>query len=220
MKVATGYCAAIAAMAVAAGAIVWPSWLAPDRADPCARPDVLTVTGLIPRSVPAGERRERLSEDLIQWSEGTVTDAAHPRDPLVFRIVRSYDVLKAAERPLMLLPQVVEPEEVTLEPAEAPGGPLPIHLVKSTGSPGFHLVAYLYAFGIEPVQAPFAAQLRGMLRELKLGRRPLTVFLVAGPATEETEAARRELAVGWIVDAWTQFRALCVDRGRSPPESP
>jgi len=216
MKVETRHCAAITALALAALWIVWPRWLAPDHADPCARPDVLTVTGLIRGTVPAGERRERLSRDLIQWSEGTVPDLGAPRDPLVFRIVRNYDVLKAAERPLMLLPQVVEPEDVSLELADAPGGPLPIHVVKSTGSPGFHVVAYLYAFGNEPVDTPFFAQLGGVFDELRGGRRPLTVFLVSGRATEETLAARRARAIGWIVDAWAQFQVLCVDHARHP----
>ena len=78
----------IALLALLAGAVVWPAWLSPRRADPCAHADVLPVTGLIPASRPEGERRERLGGDVIQWSEGRVTGSEIPRDmPLFFRIV-------------------------------------------------------------------------------------------------------------------------------------
>ena len=58
-----------------------------DRRDTCARPEVLSVTGLIEGSQPEGERRSNLDADDIQWSEGQIADPSFPRDPMVFRIV-------------------------------------------------------------------------------------------------------------------------------------
>ena len=210
----TRYVPHIVLLAVLAGAVVWPAWLLPRRADPCAHPDVLPVTGLIPDSRPEGERRDRLGGDVIQWSEGLVTGLGIPRDPpLFFRIVRTYNVLKAAERPLSLMPKKVEPEQVRVEQVETPGGPLPIHVIRTTGPTEFYLAAYLYAYGNDPVPHPFESQVRGALRELREGQRPLTVFLVGSPATRENAAEREAIALRWIVSAWQHYRSMCLVQG-------
>lgn len=214
MTPSTRFLLPIAALALASGALVWPRWLAPTRVDTCAHPEVLSVTGLIPGSRPEGERRDRLSDDNVQWSEGLVTDARFPRDPMHFRIVRSFNVLKTAERPLGLMPVNVEPEQIRLERVDAPGGPLSVHLVRSTGRDLFHVVAYAFVFGNEPVARPFVAQLQGALRELGNGRRPLTLLLAGGAATPETAPQREEIAIRWIAAAWQHYRGMCLD-GRS-----
>lgn len=207
----------IAALALACGVVVWPRWLQPRSVDPCAHPDVLTVTALIPGSRPDKERRDKLDADHIQWSEGRINDPQFPRDPLVFRIVRSYSVLKAAERPLALLPEPLEPESVHLEWVEVPGGPLPVHVVRSAGQQSMQIAAYAFVFGNEPIASPFAAQLRGMLRELRDGRRPLTVLLAGGRATFDTAPYRDELAKRWIAAAWEHYRGMCI--GGSAPST-
>jgi hypothetical protein len=217
MMVSARFVPHIALLAVLAGAVVWPAWLSPRRADPCAHPDVLPVTGLIPGSRPEGEQRDRLGGDIIQWSEGRLMGPAIPRElPLFFRVIRTYNVLKAAERPLALLPKPLEPETVRVEHVDAPGGPLPIHVVRTTGPAAFHLAAYLYLYGNEPVLHPFEFQLRGALRELREGRRPLTLILVGGAATRENAAEREELALRWIVSAWQHYRSMCLVRTGSP----
>lgn len=212
MNLSTRFVVPVVVLALACGAIVWPRWLQPQRVDPCAHPDVLGVTGLIPGSRPEGERRERRSDDIIQWSEGRIPDERFPRDPLLFRIVRNYSVLKAAERPLGLMPKVVEPETVRLEHIDAAGGPLPVHVVRTTGRQAFHVVAYLYAYGNEPVAEPFLSQLGGVFGELRSGRRPLTIFLAGGAATAGSAAHRESLALRWIASAWQHYREMCVAR--------
>ena len=210
MKPSARFLVPVIALALLSLGVVWPRWLRPQRVDTCAHPDVVNVTGLIPGSRPEGERRERLSADNIQWSEGRIPDPGDEKDPLVYRMVRSYSVLKAAERPLMLMPTPVEPEAVWLESLDAPGGPLPVHVVRTSGRDAFHVVAYFFAFGNEPVEHPFLAQLDGALRELREGRRPLTVFLAGGTATAETLDHRRELALRWLADAWQHYRGMCI----------
>ena len=210
MTPSTRYVWPIVALALVAGAVVWPRWLAPTRVDPCAHPEVLGVTGLIPGTQPEGERRERRSADIVQWSEGRVVDEKYPRDPLLFRIVRSYSVLKAAERPLGLMPKVLEPETVRMESLAAADGPLPVRVVRSSGHESFQIVAYFFAFGNEPVLHPFVAQLGGLFRELVHGRRPLTVFLAGGAATPESATHREELALRWLGAAWQHYRGMCV----------
>lgn len=214
MSVSTRFVRHVAVLALLAGGVVWTAWLSPDRADPCAHPDVLSVTGLIPGTRPEGERRERLGGNIVQWSEGHIPDPNQPSEPLLFRIVRSYSVLKAAEHPLALLPNQVEPETIRVEQVEAPGGPLPVHVVRTTGATRFHVVVYLFVLGNDPVVHPFAAQLRGAFRDLTEGPRPLTVILAGGSSTKENAGAREELAVGWIVSAWQHYRAMCIARPR------
>jgi hypothetical protein len=220
MKPSTRFAVPIVALALASAAFVWPRWLQPRRADPCARPDVLTVTGLIPGSRPKGERRESLSTETIQWSEGLVADESLPRDPLVFRIVRTFDVLKAAERPLGLMPGRVEPETARLQRIDTPDGQLPVHVVRSSGRAVFHVVAYAFLYGNEPVPLPFVAQLRGTFRELTNGRRPLTILLAGGGATPETAPHREELALRWIASAWQHYRSMCLDERRGGKRVP
>jgi len=209
MTVSARFLPHIALLAVVAGAVVWLAWLSPRRTDPCAHPDVLPVTGLIPGSRPEGERRDRLGGDIIQWSEGRVSPELPGEQPLFFRIIRTYNVLKAAERPLSLMPTPVEPETLRDELVEAPGGPLPIHIVKSTGPSAFHISAYLYLYGNDPVPHPFEFQLRGALRELREGQRPLTLILAGGSATRENAAQREDLALRWVTSAWQHYRSMC-----------
>ena len=219
MTPSTRFVPHIALLAVLAGAVVWPAWISPRRTDPCAHPDVLPVTGLIPQSRPEGERRDRLGGDVLQWSEGRLTGPGLTRElPLFFRIVRTYNVLMAAQRPLSLMPKPVEPETVRVELVEAPGGPLPIHVIRTTGPTSFYVAAYLYLFGNDPVPYPFSYQLRGALRELRDGQRPMTLFLVGGPATEANAAEREALAFRWIVSAWQHYHSVCVvpTRGANP----
>jgi hypothetical protein len=205
VRVATRHCAAIAALALAASIRIWPAWLSPERVDPCAHPDLLAVTGLIPGTTPTGQRRERLNDDVIQWSEGALTE-----DDFAFRLIRSYNVRQAAERPLLLLPHKNDPERLALEWVDAPGGPLPVHTVRTTGFGSFDVVAYLYVLGNQPVSSPFLAGVRGAFGELRTGKRPLSVFLAAGPATPDTEQERRDVAVSWVVAAWSHYRSVCM----------
>ena len=53
-----------------------------------------TDPGLAARGRAAQQARR---DDNIQWSEGLIPTPASPRDPMVFRIVRNYSVLKSAE---------------------------------------------------------------------------------------------------------------------------
>jgi hypothetical protein len=213
VKPSTRFLVPIVALALLAGAVVWPRWLRPNRVDTCAHPDVLGVTGLIPGSKPEGEDRTRLDEDNVQWSEGLVEDPAFPREPLAFRIVRSFNVLKAAEHPLGLMPARVEAETVRMELRDAPGGPLPVYLVRSSGREAFRVVAYTFLFGNEPTARPFVEQLRGAIRELREGRRPLTILLAGGAANAETAPHREEVALRWIDAAWAHYRSMCLEAG-------
>jgi hypothetical protein len=221
MRLSTRFLVPAAGLALVCGLIVWPRWLAPQRAETCARPEVLSVTGLIPGTQPEGENRARLSVDTIQWSEGLIPDDLLPRHPLVFRIVRSYAVLKTAEHPLGLMPNRLEAEVFAHREVETPGGPIPVYVVRSSGQSEFQLVAYAFVFGNEPVENPFFAQLRGAFRELSNGRRPLTVLLAGGVASPETAAHREALALRWIASAWGHYREMCLDgrpaRGTAKP---
>jgi hypothetical protein len=221
MRLSTRFLLPAAGLALACGAIVWPRWVSPQRAETCARPEVLSVTGLIPGTQPAGENRAHLTADHIQWSEGLIPDDLLPRHPLTFRIVRSYSVLKAAEHPLGLMPVRVEAESAEEKRIDAPGGPIPVHVVRSSGHDEFQVVAYAFVFGNEPVENPFLAQLGGAVRELRHGRRPLTVLLAGGLATPETVAHREALALRWIASAWGHYRGMCLDgRGADPKPAP
>jgi len=145
---------------------------------------------------------------VIQWSEGRITGSGLPRElPLFFRVIRTYQV---PEHPLSFMPTPVEPEKVRVERVEAPGGPIPIHVVRTTGPTALHLAAYLYVYGNDPVPHPFEFQLRGALRELRAGQRPMTLFLVGGAATRENAAEREDIALRWIVSAWQHYRSMCV----------
>jgi hypothetical protein len=219
MRLSTRFLLPAAGLALACGAIVWPRWISPQRAETCLRPEVVSVTGLIPGTQPGGEDRARLNADLVQFSEGQIPDERMPRHPLVFRIVRSYAVLKTAEHPLGLMPARVEAETAARKGVDTSSGPIPVHVVRSSGQAEFQLVAYAFVFGNEPVANPFLAQLRGVLRELRHGRRPLTILLAGGMATPETVDHREALALRWIASAWEHYRTMCLD-GRGVNRKP
>jgi hypothetical protein len=214
VNLSTRFLVPAALLALAAGAIVWPRWLSPQRIDPCAHPEVLEVTGLIPGSHPDRERRDQHSADIIQWSEGTIPDTSFPRNPLQFRIVRNYNVLKAAEGAPSLLGRV-ESETARIEHVEAPGGPLPVHVIHGSGRESFQVIAYLYALGNEPVRLPFLAQLSAAVNELRGGRLPLTIFIAGGSTSAQTVEHREKLALDWLGAAWLHYRGMCLEDGGS-----
>jgi hypothetical protein len=93
-------------------------------------------------------------------------------------------------------------------------------VVRSVGHDLFHVMAYAFVFGNEPVARPFVAQFQGALRELRGGRRPLTLLLAGGAATPETAPQREELALRWVASAWEHYRGMCLDGGGvRPPQT-
>lgn len=209
MTVSHRHAAAVAALALLAGLGVWTAWLSPARHDPCATPDLLRVTGLIPGTPPTPQRLDRLNDDTIQWSEGALRE-----DSLSFRIVRGYDVGRMAERPLALMPELGEAEDLEVVWQEVPGGPLPIHVVRTGGVHRFHVAAYLFVLGNQPVRSPALAQFGRVSDSIRVGREPLTVFLAGGGALREDADAARARVVAWIEGAWGHYRRSCV----RPPE--
>lgn len=212
MKVATRYCLAIVLLGSLATAATWSTWLAPEREDPCRAPDLLRLTGLIDGTRPSGQRSEVIDDTVIQWSEGSLEDEAFR-----FRIVRSYAVGKASERPLRLTPRQGEAEQIETVMRPTPWGTLPIQLVRTSGMRSFDVVAYLFVLGNEPVASPVLSLMRNAFVPGRRGRPPLTILLVSAPVTPDNVERGREIALQWVEDAWGHYRSVCVPSASETP---
>ena len=87
--------------------------------------------------------------------------------------------------------------------------------MQSSGREAFHVVAYPSSSETSRSRIPSWPSFAARLRELRDGRRPLTVLLAGGAATPETAAHREELAFRWIASAWQHYRSMCIDGGRA-----
>lgn len=208
--ISTRHGAAIAALlALAIVPVAWNT-LHPHRVDPCRNPGELIATSLIPGSRPGGERWERRSDDVIQWSQGTVAVPGDVREPLHFQIVRSYDARQLYSNPLDLAFHKVEAEDHELIPVGSGSRQATIHLVHDHTAVRSRVIAYLYVYGNRPVSSAFLHQLAMAPRELVFGQRPLTLLLVAGTAphrrTEHADAA----AERWLTQAWEFYQQSCM----------
>lgn len=178
----------------------------PRHRDPCLSPEALRVASSIPGAVWGGERMEERSERVVQWSIGTVRTGLP--EPLEFHVIRGYREPRLYMRPIALMDLRMEPERHEVLHLPVGGGTLPVHLVRDdTLHPG-RFALYLFAYGTEPVEHPFVAQLGGAFDDLLHGNRLLTVWMVGGldrrgggPGQERGEA--------WIAEAWQHFESSC-----------
>jgi hypothetical protein len=195
--------ALLALALAAAGAQV----LRPRRVDPCANPETLRVTSMIPGSVAEGERMERRGKVVIQWSEGRLEGAGGSRAPTRFQIVRAFGSFLLYLSPLQLLEENVEASDVEMRTLETAAGPIDVHLESARMKDQMAFVAYFYADGTEPVAHPFASKALGSFGEMLAGREPLSLFAVTGYALSLEEARRR--AETWLGAAFEHFDAAC-----------
>lgn len=209
--VSTRHGTAIAALFALALVPVGWNTLRPRRVDPCRNPGELIATSLIPGTRSGGERWERRSADVIQWSEGTVPVPGDVREPLHFQIVRSYNARRLYANPLVLAFQKVEAEDHELIPVGSGSGQATIHLVHDHTQRRSRVIAYLYIYGNRPVSSAFLHQVAVAPRELIFGQRPLTLLLVAGTAphrrTERADAAAKR----WLTQAWEFYEKSCMN---------
>ncbi len=198
--------------------------------DPCASPDSLRATSLIPGTTALGERLEALDEATFQWSEGEVAHPLFPKLPMEFQIIRSYDAPSLYNNPLRfgeprLEPRRaggaeaagrhlrLQPEELQLQIVEADGARLPIHLAwDHTNAHASRLVAWYFTFDNEPVRSPLAAQLRNSLSLAFGGPRPLTLVTLSAVAPPQLTANVEDAASAWLAGSWSYIARTCKPR--------
>jgi hypothetical protein len=196
-------------------------------ADPCATPDALKATSLIPGSTALGERLESLDGETFQWSEGEVANPLLPRLPMEFQIIRSWDAPRLYNNPIRhadpgqqqadgdergRTPRL-QPEELRVREVEVDGERLPIHLAwDHTDTGGSRLVAWLFVFDDRPVRSPLVAQLRSALGLAFGGPRPLTLVTLAAVAPAQRSAPVEDAAAEWFAGAWRYVARSCRPR--------
>lgn len=192
---------------------LWAFWSrSPSRAEPCAEPGLLAVTSLIPGSRPLGEHMEGRSEDVIQWSEGELAvDGDGSRDaPLRFQIIRFYGSPRKMLRPYSLVEDLhFEADHSAKRQVDTVAGPVGIQVLyqKSSGPSG--IVAYFYAQDGDAFSNAFLRLIASAPTQLLHGARPITLFVVSGPARRIEPAVER--AVEWLSGAWVHYRRACTE---------
>ena len=180
----------------------------PRRAENCQNPEALRATSQIPHSIPMGEKLESRSDDVVQWSEGTV-DIPDRKGELYFQIVRSYDWRKHALNVLNLVNPKMEPESQQLIHAGGPEEKIPIHIGLDHTGAASEIVAYTFLDGATSVEAPFTHELLKAVDHLIEGSTPLTILVIAGDFPRHSIPDAQAEAVEWLVAASRYTKASC-----------
>ena len=183
------------------------------RRDDCRDPGALRDAGAIPGTSAVQEVHPpgRAVASTLQWTRA----AAQTREPeisaLDVRIVRSTDPKSLYLKPTGPLrrPSEFDSGSPRLHWIETEGERLPVRLIRVEVSGRVRIVAYLFAIGSRPVASPLRDQLATALTQVFTRARPLTLFAASGYAPRSREEALRGAALGWIVDAWRRYDAVC-----------
>ena len=146
----------------------------PRRIDSCTMPEALRATSLIPDAQARGERLEKRSDDVIQWSEGEISVETKPgqrqqpdisyaavtneqvMDAIDWAFANNIQILThangeaASDLLLAAVEDAPEPEQHFVRRVETAAGTIPIHVViDKTGRRG-RVVAYLFVYDVQP----------------------------------------------------------------------
>ena len=180
-------------------------------AETCADPEAL-ISGL-DAPEPSLERAEflRSSMHVSEFAEGS---AVPPRGgaALDYLVLRSWDPKRLYHRPEQRLLKGVIATGTRLEWVDAGDRSLPIQsveyeqLLMAQHKP---VAAYLLVYAGEPVSNPYWAQIASSLRELLLGKQPMTLYFVYGSGGPDAQAVEERVRA-WLVDAWRRHRSVCA----------
>jgi hypothetical protein len=181
------------------------------RSDDCADPAALLepgwIEGLELSEAPYGKAWPWLLHD----AGGSVGTEASGILQVGFRVLRSFELQRLYEAPVLLLPAAsdfvgVQP---TLEWIGSDGGDLPVHSVFFQESGLARIGAYMFVYESRPVANPSLALLSSLLRRVVTGRRPLTLFTVSVTFSRAHRAAAEALADECLTSAWEYYRSVC-----------
>jgi hypothetical protein len=94
---------------------------------------------------------------------------------------------------------------------EADGEQIPIHLIYYDGSSPALFAAYLLVYDSHPVANPYLAPFAAFGTQLVRGRLPMTIFFVSAVGPPNEADAMRRATEQWLIEAWGQYRAACLN---------
>ncbi len=181
------------------------------RSDDCADSAALLETGWIEGLKRAGKPNGKPKPWLLQGIRGSVATESPGIQPLVFQILRSFELARLYERPVRLLPEgrdfVVSTG--TLEWVGSQDDQLPIHKIFKEGLGTTRLGAYMFLYDSQPMSDPSLGLVSATLRRLTTGRRPLTLLTVSVTSSTSRREAAERLAEEWLRSAWEHYRSVC-----------
>lgn len=201
----------VAVLGLAAILVGW-SELAPRHTDPCRDPRALRHTGAIPGTQAGGERTDKVTEERIQWSEGTVLGASGKPTPLEFDLIRDYEAERFFFRPFRVA-ETLEPESAQSRWIESDVGRIRVHRVVDNAARTTHgarlVASYTFLYGNRPVASPMRSRLIHTLAELRGSSPPVTMILVSGALHNQHTEDLLERSDSWLRDAVEHYVAVC-----------
>ncbi|MCP5059198.1 MAG: hypothetical protein GY937_21035 [bacterium] len=192
----------------------------PHRFDPCAHPQTLSVTSLIPGAKHLETKELGPDSRYLMRTEGTFSNPISRKAPFEYEIVRSFDVLNMALRPVTLVAPQIDAEHHRLESIDVDGTSIPVHIVEDFTKQPPQLIAYIQAYGLTPSSNPMASHLLNFLGVLRHGTPAVTTVIVNGPITRAGQPEAEESALRWLGDSWKFIERFCAppakDSGRTP----
>jgi hypothetical protein len=185
----------------------WGGFRSDECADPAALRETGWIEGLVSKNDPEGGPRPWLLQDI----GGTVAAKSSELSELEFRIVRSFELQRLYEKPVIFFsrwPYLVASQQ-TLEWIGPQSEELPIYKVFEEAPRYTRLGAYMFLYDSRPMANPSLALLSAALRRVATGHRPLTLVAVSVKFSDSHREAAEDLAEEWLMSAWEYYRSVC-----------
>jgi hypothetical protein len=174
----------------------------------CANPNGLPRITALPGFEPRGRVRGKLTDTVIEWSEGRLP-GSRTEPPMDLWLIRSIRPPELYERPVRFLERKMSPETHRVIEVETSDGPLPVHLLEDyTSNPGT-VVGYLLIHGNEPIENAFSTHVRNLARSVIQGATPLTLVIVSRQAVRRGSAQAQTNVSQVLASVWENFDAAC-----------
>ncbi len=144
-----------------------------------------------------------------KWQEGSLALGSGPAT-LKTAIIVSHDPKKLYHHPENRLIRGSVDRRGT-EWIRGDGEQIPIHLVYYDGSSPALFAAYLLVYDSRPVANPYVAPFAAFGTQLVRGRLPMTMFFISASGPTSDAGAMRQAMEQWLVEAWRQYRAACLN---------
>jgi hypothetical protein len=178
--------------------------------DDCARPDALRDVMRIPGTLDAREQWRVYGPRVAQSTAGRIA-SEQGLPPMDFRVMRTFEPVRAYLRPYGFLSPAVEPDQSLFRSVEVDGEELQIPVVHGNRGSHVHFATYLLIYAHRIDNKPFRTQLETALAQLVRGTRPITLFLVSGIVPQTRLRVAEREAFDWLANAWRHYGSVCLE---------
>ena len=178
--------------------------------DDCANPEGLRGGFDHQTEYPVVDKLERPTRAQFQWTGGMLDLAGEGGTRLEFAIARSYIPSFLYTSWTKFSANRIEPESVIVRTLDVDGDSVPVRVLLATDTEPAKIALYMLVYRHRATATPFVDQFVSVVPEFFSTLPPMTIFFVSGDVPRAQLKQAEERSVGWLKNAWRQYRAACV----------